>query len=167
VTTSNEIRVFVEPPFGWLIVDRPRTRGALSHAMWRSLPALLTTLAEDPDVRVVVVRGTEGNFIAGADIGEFREMRANPALAREYDEGANQTLDALADLEVPSIAMIDGACMGGGCLIAFGCDLRVAADSARMGIPAGRCSPSRWWKRSPTTRPPGNTMTITRPTTTR
>jgi enoyl-CoA hydratase len=123
---------------GWLVVDRPRTRGALTQAMWRRLPGLLGSLADHPDVRVVIIRGTEGNFIAGADISEFRQMRANPALAREYDEGANETLAVLADLRVPSIAMIDGACMGGGCLIAFGCDLRVASERTRMGIPAGR-----------------------------
>jgi enoyl-CoA hydratase/carnithine racemase len=138
VSLDEELRIVVEPPIGWLVVDRPRTRGALTQAMWRRFPVLLRSLADHPDVRVAIVRGTEGNFIAGADIGEFRQMRANPALAREYDEGANETLAVLADLGVPSIAMIDGACMGGGCLIAFGCDLRVASEKARMGIPAGR-----------------------------
>jgi len=138
VSATDELRIEVEPPIGWLVVDRPRSRGALTQAMWRRFPALLRSLAEHSDVRVVILRGTDGNFIAGADIGEFREMRANPTLAREYDEGANETLAVLADLRVPSIAMIDGACMGGGCLIAFGCDLRVASERARMGIPAGR-----------------------------
>jgi enoyl-CoA hydratase len=138
VSAAEQLRVAVEPPLGWLVVDRPRTRGALTHAMWQQLPSLLGSLAENPDVRVVIIRGTEGNFIAGADIGEFSRMRANPALAREYDEGANETLAVLAELRVPSIAMIDGACMGGGCLVAFGCDLRVASERARLGIPAGR-----------------------------
>lgn len=138
MSDREELRVTAEPPIGWLVVDRPRTRGALTHEMWRRLPALLRSLTGNPEVRVVIVRGTEGNFIAGADIGEFRRMRANPALAREYDEGANETLAVLADLPVPSIAMIDGACMGGGCLIAFGCDLRLASERSRMGIPAGR-----------------------------
>lgn len=135
---TDELRTTIEPPIGWLTVDRPRTRGALTHDMWRRLPALLRDIAESRGVRTVVIRGTEGNFIAGADIGEFRRMRADPALAREYDEGANETLAVLADLPIPSIAMIDGACMGGGCLIAFGCDLRVASERSRMGIPAGR-----------------------------
>lgn len=138
MSASAELRTAVEPPIGWLVVDRPRTRGALTQAMWRQLPGMLHSLADHPEVRVAVIRGTEGNFIAGADISEFREMRANPGLAREYDEGANETSDALANLRVPSIAMIDGACMGGGCLIAFGCDLRVTSERARLGIPAGR-----------------------------
>lgn len=138
MSAGDEIRLSVEPPIGWLVIDRPQTRGALTHDMWRRLPALLRSLAETPEVRVAIVRGTEGNFIAGADIGEFRRMRANPDLARQYDEGANETLAVLSDLPVPSIAMIEGACMGGGCLIAFGCDLRLAAQGSRMGIPAGR-----------------------------
>jgi enoyl-CoA hydratase len=138
VTDSNELRVELEPPIGWLVVDRPNTRGALTRAMWQRFPALLRSLAQQDEVRVVVIRGTEGNFIAGADISEFRQMRADPALARKYDEGANETLAVLADLRVPSIAMIDGPCMGGGCLVAFGCDLRVASERTRMGIPAGR-----------------------------
>jgi enoyl-CoA hydratase len=138
VSDAEPIRILVEPPIGWLLVDRPETRGALTFAMWRALPDLLADLVADDCVRVVVIRGTEGHFIAGADISEFRRFRSDPALARDYDRGAEAMLDTLADLRVPSIAMIEGACMGGGCLIAFGCDLRIAADSARMGVPAGR-----------------------------
>jgi enoyl-CoA hydratase len=132
------LKSVIDPPIGWVIVDRPQTRGALTFDMWMALPRLLAEVASHSEVRVLVIRGTGGHFIAGADISEFRRFRADPALAREYDRGADQTLDALADLSVPSIAMIEGACMGGGCLIAFGCDLRIAADSSRLGVPAGR-----------------------------
>lgn len=130
--------MLVEPPIGWLVVDRRATRGALTYEMWKSLPGMLRELAGRDGVRVVVIRGSAGHFIAGADISEFQRFRSDPDLARRYDEGADETLDALADLAVPSVAMIEGACMGGGCLIAFGCDLRVAARSARFGVPAGR-----------------------------
>jgi enoyl-CoA hydratase/carnithine racemase len=135
---SEHLQISVEDNIGWLTVNRPDSRGALNSAMWSALPGMLTELAEHDDVRTVVVRGTHGNFIAGADISEFARLRSDPRLAREYDLGAERTLAALADLSVPSIAMIDGACVGGGCLIAFGCDLRVAATSAKLGIPAGK-----------------------------
>jgi enoyl-CoA hydratase/carnithine racemase len=138
VSNDTPLKILVEPPIGWLIVDRPAQRGAMTHAMWLEMPRLLSSLASNSDVRVVVLRGTEGHFVAGADIAEFVELRSNPALAREYDRGANDTLDTLADLAVPSVAMIEGACIGGGCLIAFGCDLRIAAETAKLGIPAGR-----------------------------
>jgi enoyl-CoA hydratase/carnithine racemase len=106
--------------------------------MWLELPAKLSSLAAHAGVRVIVIRGSGGYFVAGADISEFRELRSDPELAKRYDEGANATLETLADLPVPSIAMIEGPCIGGGCLIAFGCDLRIAAHEATFAIPAGR-----------------------------
>jgi enoyl-CoA hydratase/carnithine racemase len=135
---GDSLQTKIEGPVGWLQVGRPETRGALTRSMWLALPGLLRGLSEDPAVRVVVIRGTAGHFIAGADISEFKQVRADPTLAREYDEGANETLDTLAELKVPSVAMIDGACIGGGCLVAFGCDLRIATQRARLGIPAGK-----------------------------
>ncbi len=132
------LRSIVEPPSGWLGVDRPEARGAMTRDMWLALPEKLAALAAEPEVRAVVIRGSEGTFIAGADITEFQRYRADPELAREYDQGSRGTLEALERLDVPSIAMIDGPCVGGGSLIAFGCDLRVIADRAFMAIPAGR-----------------------------
>jgi len=138
VSDGDPLKTSIEGSIGWLTVDRPELRGAMTRAMWLRMPTLLTEMASNPDVRVVVIRGAGGHFIAGADIAEFTELRSNPVLAREYDRGADATLETLAELDVPSIAMIEGACMGGGCLIAFGCDLRIAATTARFGIPAGR-----------------------------
>ena len=135
---SRYLHKSIEGSTGWLTIDRPDSRGALNAEMWAALPDLLVELAEDEAVRVVVIRGSAGHFIAGADINEFAALRSNPALAREYDLGAERAIDTLERLSVPSIAMIDGACVGGGCLIAFACDLRIAAESARLGIPAGR-----------------------------
>jgi len=136
--STDSILTLIDPPIGWLIIDRPESRGALTSAMWEALPVALRTLEQGDGVRAVVVRGTEGNFVAGADITEFARLRADPELAAAYDRGAEATLSALANLAVPSVAMIEGACVGGGCLIAFGCDLRIAATDARMGIPAGK-----------------------------
>jgi len=138
LSTADSIRTEIDGPIGWLTVDRPESRGAMTRAMWEAMPAKLAFLAGSDGVRLVVIRGTGGFFIAGADITEFREYRSDPALARKYDEGSTGTLEALARLDVPSVAMIDGPCVGGGSLIAFGCDLRVASDRAFLAIPAGR-----------------------------
>ena len=138
MATAESLRTEIDGPIGWLVVDRPDSRGAMTQAMWRAMPEKLEELASTEGVRLVVIRGTAGFFISGADITEFRELRSNPELARKYDEGSNGTLEALAKLSVPSVAMIDGPCVGGGSLIAFGCDLRVASDRAFMAIPAGR-----------------------------
>ena len=128
----------VEPPIGWLVVNRPETKGAFTRAMWDALPGLLEELAARDEVRVVAITGTDGCFVAGADINEFTELRADPDRARRYDEGARGTIERLERLSVPSMAVIGGPCVGGGCLIALACDLRLASRSARFGIPAGR-----------------------------
>ncbi len=138
MTTESFLRTEIDGPIGWLVVDRPDSRGAMTRAMWDAMPRLLGDLARTDGVRLVVIRGTGGFFIAGADITEFRQYRSDPDLARKYDEGSSGTLEALAKLDVPSVAMIDGPCVGGGSLIAFGCDLRVASDRAFLAIPAGR-----------------------------
>jgi enoyl-CoA hydratase len=138
LTTADCLRTEIDGPIGWLTVDRPDSRGAMTREMWAAMPEKLNALATSDGVRLVVLRGTGGFFIAGADITEFREFRSDPELARKYDEGSNGTLEALATLAVPSVAMIDGPCVGGGSLIAFGCDLRVATERAFLAIPAGR-----------------------------
>ena len=136
--STDCLKSFVDGHIGWLTIDRPESRGALTRDMWLALPARLADLAAVQGVRVVVIRGSHGHFAAGADINEFAKLRSDADLARQYDEGAEKTLSLLADLDVPSIAMIGGPCIGGGCLIAFGCDLRVVSTSASLGIPAGR-----------------------------
>jgi enoyl-CoA hydratase/carnithine racemase len=138
VSTADCLRTEIDGPIGFLIVDRPDSRGAMTRAMWEAFPARLAELAATEGVRLVVIRGTGGFFIAGADITEFQQYRSDPQLARTYDEGSTGTLDALAGLAVPSVAMIDGPCVGGGSLIAFGCDMRVASERAFLAIPAGK-----------------------------
>jgi enoyl-CoA hydratase/carnithine racemase len=133
-----ELTTAIDGHVGWLTIDRPASRNALTRDMWLALPEKLSSLAASSAVRVIVVRGSRGHFIAGADIAEFRRLRTDPELAKRYDEGANATLETLADLPVPSIAMIEGPCIGGGCLVAFGCDLRITSEEASFGIPAGR-----------------------------
>ena len=138
MATADSIRTEIDGPIGWLTIYRPESRGAMTRAMWQAMPDKLAGLAATEGVRLVVIRGTAGFFISGADITEFREYRSDPELARKYDEGSTGTLEALARLAVPSLAMIDGPCVGGGSLIAFGCDLRVASDRAFLAIPAGK-----------------------------
>ncbi len=138
MTGDTALRTEVSRPIGWLRIDRPETRGAMTKSMWEELPTKLEWLADQDGVRVVVIRGTGGHFIAGADISEFERLRSDPELARQYDEGSTATLEALERLSVPSVAMITGPCIGGGCLVAFGCDLRLTSEDAYLGIPAGK-----------------------------
>lgn len=128
-----------DPPLAWLVFNRPERRNAISLEMWRLLPELVAQVAEDPEVRVLVIRGAgEEAFISGADISQFGEVRSGPTAAAEYDRATGAALAAIATLEKPVVAMIHGFCFGGGCSVAVMCDLRLCADDARFCIPAAR-----------------------------
>ena len=115
----------------WL--NRPEKRNAVDYAMWLELARLATELGADPDVRVLVVRGVGKHFCAGGDISGLGDLPFE-----EYTR-ANELADrALADFPKPSIAFIQGSCIGGGAEIAIACDLRLADASARFGITPAR-----------------------------
>ncbi len=128
-----------EPPLAWVTVNRPAAHNALNAEVWNGLAAALETLAAAPEVRVIVVRGAgERAFISGADISEFRALRADAAAAAEYDRLSGRAWRAVGAAPQPVIAMINGLCFGGGVAVALACDLRFAADHARFAVPATR-----------------------------
>jgi enoyl-CoA hydratase/carnithine racemase len=117
-----------------LTVDRPAKRNAITFAMWQGLPALLAALASDPRVRVLLFTGAGGNFSAGADIAELLEAYGDPVRADAYHATNVAAEEALAGFPHPTIAVVRGACVGGGCQLAVACDLRVAGAGARLGL---------------------------------
>ncbi|MBI3650070.1 MAG: enoyl-CoA hydratase/isomerase family protein [Acidobacteria bacterium] len=138
-TTANPLIVLREPPLAYLVINRPESRNAVNAQVWRALAEQANALAEDEEIRVIIIRGAgDKAFISGADVAEFPALRANADLTAEYDRLANTALQALMDAPQPVIAMINGACFGGGVLLALTCDLRFASDRAKFAIPAGR-----------------------------
>ncbi len=126
---------------GWvtLTLSNPARLNAISVAMWRSLREHVEALDADARVRAIVIRGAQGNFAAGADIEEFPAERGSyDALRRYHGEIIGPTLEALARCRHPSVALIEGVCVGGGLEIAAHCDLRIAGESARFGVPINR-----------------------------
>ncbi|NJC72400.1 enoyl-CoA hydratase/isomerase family protein [Planosporangium thailandense] len=117
-----------------LLIDRPAKRNALTLDMWRALPGLFAELAADPRVRVLLLAGAGGTFSAGADIGELRHVYGDPQAADAYHATNVAAEEALAAFPRPTIAVIAGACVGGGCQLAAACDLRLAESGARLGI---------------------------------
>lgn len=117
-----------------LVLNAPEKRNALTEAMWRAIPVLLAEAEADHDVRLLVVRGEGGAFAAGADISEFETVYATPERAAEYSRAIAAALDGLAAFAKPTLAAIDGPCVGGGCAIALACDLRFAALGSRFAI---------------------------------
>ena len=126
------IRVERAGPVATIWLDRPAKRNAMSYAMWAGLGAACTELGEDASVRVVVLRGAGGNFCAGADIGELLAER--PAGAPPFHQVNMACEQALANMPKPTVAYVEGDCIGGGCALAIDCDLRIAVDGARFGI---------------------------------
>lgn len=136
--TTSLIRLDREGAVAKLSLNRPEKRNALNAEMWRGLAEELKVLALDADLRCVVVRGQGGHFAAGADMAEFAALRATPEGARAYGEMMLDALWTLRDLPVPTIARIEGNCLGGGLEIAAMCDFRIATDDAKFGIPIQR-----------------------------
>lgn len=117
-----------------LTIDRPARRNALTLAMWAGLPGILTGLADDSRVRVLLVTGAGDTFSAGADIGELLEVYADPDRADAYHATNVAAEEALARFPRPTVAVIRGTAVGGGCQLAVACDLRLAESTARLGI---------------------------------
>ncbi|HTV89385.1 MAG TPA: enoyl-CoA hydratase-related protein [Stellaceae bacterium] len=119
-------------------IDRPRRRNALNLAAWRDLAAAFRGLAERREVRLILLTGAGGHFCAGADISEFAELRADSETGAAYERDVAACYDAIRAAPQPTIAAIEGSCVGGGCAIALCCDFRVMHRAARFGIPATR-----------------------------
>jgi enoyl-CoA hydratase/carnithine racemase len=124
---------------GWLVFNNPERRNAVSLDMWQAIPAVLDEFAADAAIRVVVLAGAgDKAFVSGADISQFEKERAGADAVRRYDEIGERAQSRLQNFDKPVIAMIRGYCLGGGLNIAALCDLRIAAEDARFGIPAAR-----------------------------
>ncbi|PSK91836.1 enoyl-CoA hydratase/carnithine racemase [Murinocardiopsis flavida] len=118
-----------------LTLNRPESRNAIRLSMYRELPSLLAGIDADPTVKVLVVRGAgTRSFAAGADITEFRDVRADAESARSYNEQVAAAERALDGMGKPTIAMVHGYCIGGGCGLALACDLRFSDTGARFAI---------------------------------
>jgi enoyl-CoA hydratase/carnithine racemase len=124
---------------GWITLNQPEKRNAISLAMWQALGEAATAFAADDAVRVVVMRGAGGrSFAAGADISEFESQRANAEQKARYGEVAAAGRAGLGALDKPLVAMIQGFCIGGGLALALGADVRFASSDSRFAIPAAR-----------------------------
>jgi enoyl-CoA hydratase/carnithine racemase len=134
---TDGIRLEVAGSTATLWIDREEKRNAMSAAMWTALPGLVAEAVAAPAVRVLVVRGCGAHFCAGADIEELGTALAADG-AVPYRTLNAEAERALATAHVPTVAAIDGSCMGGGVQLALACDLRIATSSARFSIPAGR-----------------------------
>jgi enoyl-CoA hydratase/carnithine racemase len=136
---ADPILVSRDGPIATVVLNRAERLNALNKAMWAGLGEAMRQLSADDALRCVVVRGAgDKAFAAGADIAEFATERAGSRQAKQYGAIIHETMQAVAKCRHPTVAMIKGACVGGGLEIAAMCDLRVAGQSSRFGIPVNK-----------------------------
>lgn len=121
-----------------LTLAHPGKLNAVDLALWVALEAQFRALDADDTVRCIIVRGAGGTFVAGGDIEEFLSERHTHEHAWRYHNHVGAALAAIGDCRHPTLALIEGACIGGGLEIAGQCDLRICGESARFGAPINR-----------------------------
>lgn len=124
---------------GVITFNNPDKRNAMSLEMWEGFGEALTSLRDDETARVVILRGAGGKaFVSGADISQFEKTRHNAAASEEYAKRSAAQRALLADYPKPTIACIDGYCLGGGMQVAMLADIRLASHGSQFGIPAAK-----------------------------
>jgi enoyl-CoA hydratase len=133
------IRLVADAGVATVTLDSAGKLNAVSVAMWTELRRVFDSLAADENIRCIVVRGAGGNFAAGADLDEFEQVHSDAVSARRFHlETVEPALMAVRDAPQPVLAAIQGVCAGGGLEIALACDVRIASEGARFGVPVGR-----------------------------
>lgn len=119
-----------------LVIDRPEKRNAFNQEMWELFPELLADAMADESIRILTVNASKRDsaFCAGADIGEFSSGSTDPDWRAKNQAAIGKVQHDLAQAIKPTIAIIDGDCVGGGCGIALACDMRIAGPKARFGV---------------------------------
>ncbi len=136
---SDLIKTERDGQIATVTLNRPEKLNAMTKPMWDALAAGMTELSSDDSLRCIVLRGAGGRaFSPGNDIGEFETERSNPEQAAAYGELLHSALAAIRDCRHPTVALIDGICVGGGMEIAACCDIRICGESARFGAPINR-----------------------------
>jgi enoyl-CoA hydratase len=136
--SDDSLRYEVHDGVAWIGFNRPESRNAMTWAMYDALEACCDRLAEDDEIQAVVLHGVGGEaFVAGTDIGQFAHFDA-PEDAIGYERRIDRVVGKLECLPKPTIALIQGACVGGGAALALVCDFRYATPSMKFGVPIAR-----------------------------
>src|SRR6185312_13248722 len=122
-----------------IILNRPERLNALTLEMWQGVGDLFTALEADDGLRCVILRGAGGKaFAPGADIAEFADKRSSAKQARDYGAAMHRAMQAIDECRHPTVAAIEGICVGGGLELAMLCDIRICGEGSRFGVPINR-----------------------------
>src|SRR5262245_60211431 len=124
---------------GWVVFNNPARRNAISLDMWRAIPAIFDAFEADDAVRAIVLRGAgDRAFVSGLDISQFEDEFSSSAAATGLEELSAEANRRIQASPKPTVAMIDGFCIGAGVQLAASCDIRIAGDKAIFAITAAR-----------------------------
>jgi enoyl-CoA hydratase len=122
-----------------IIFNQPEKRNAVSLEMWDAVEAALDHFSVDETVRVLIISGAGGKaFVSGADISKFESERSSEVGVARYNDTTRRVYDKVETFPKPTIAQIDGFCVGGGVALAVCCDIRICGSGSNFAIPAAR-----------------------------
>lgn len=136
---TDKILARVEDAAGHVIFNNPERYNAVSLDMWDAVEQALSAFAEDNQVRVVILSGAGGKaFVSGADISKFEKERGSKEATEHYNARLKVVYETIENYPKPTIAMIDGHCLGGGLNLACCTDFRIASTKSRFAMPAAK-----------------------------
>ncbi|MCC6889342.1 MAG: enoyl-CoA hydratase/isomerase family protein [Hyphomicrobiales bacterium] len=138
-TRTDKMLSRKEGGVGYLIFNNPERHNAVSLEMWAASADILDGFRDDPDVRVVIITGAGGkSFVSGADISKFESERSSMEAVKHYNATVGRANQTVYEFPKPTIAMIKGYCIGGGLGLALCCDMRIASENSKFGVPAAK-----------------------------
>ena len=148
MSANGEVSLKIDGGIASVTFDRPEARNAMTWAMYEQLRGICEQLRDDRTVRVVRFQGAGGEaFVAGTDIAQFQDFRTGED-GIAYERRIDATMQLLAGLPMPTVAVVQGWCVGGGLAIASTCDFRLATPASKFG------SSARTSRRRAVTTPP-------------
>ena len=126
---------------GYITFNNPEKHNAVSIEMWDALETILDSFRTDEKIRVIVLNGAGGkSFVSGADISKFDKERSSKEAVLSYNKRTQKVYENLETFPKPTIAMINGYCIGGGLNLAVCCDIRICSEKSRFAMPAAKLS---------------------------
>ena len=139
--TTNKMLSRIENGVGYITFNNPEKHNAVSIEMWDALERILDDFRSDNTVRVIVLNGAGGkSFVSGADISKFDKERSSKEAVLSYNKRTQKVYENLETFPKPTIAMINGYCIGGGLNLAVCCDIRICSEKSKFAMPAAKLS---------------------------
>tara|TARA_B100001093_G_scaffold395835_1_gene382783 strand:+ start:3382 stop:4170 length:789 start_codon:yes stop_codon:yes gene_type:complete len=139
--TTEKMLSRVKDGVGYITFNNPEKHNAVSIEMWDALEQILDGFRSSQNIRVIVLRGAGGKaFVSGADISKFDKERSSKEAVLSYNKRTQKVYENLETFPKPTIAMIDGYCIGGGLNLAVCCDIRICSEKSKFAMPAAKLS---------------------------